>query len=207
MLEQPSTLLIAGAPAADRELGRTAAPGHDRHGAVGGTARVHEGAAAVLVLGRGAAGSAAAPVPELLAGYAVAVGVEARGRATGRKQAEGSYGSAPTRILGSSSWARAAVSLTPRTCARGPLRRSWSAGLGNQSITFHDLRHTCASLLFQKNVHPKFVQELMGHATIAITLDTYSHVIPSMGDHTARAMEDALEDRAEKGNADGLSGG
>ncbi len=60
------------------------------------------------------------------------------------------------------------------------------------SIRFHDLRHTCATLLLMKGVHPKFVQELLGHATIAITLDTYSHVMPGMGDATARAMEDAL---------------
>ncbi|MBA2693071.1 MAG: site-specific integrase [Rubrobacter sp.] len=60
------------------------------------------------------------------------------------------------------------------------------------SIRFHDLRHTCATLLLTKGVHPKFVQELLGHATIAITLDTYSHVLPGMGDATARAMEDAL---------------
>ncbi|HVD45141.1 MAG TPA: tyrosine-type recombinase/integrase, partial [Rubrobacter sp.] len=58
---------------------------------------------------------------------------------------------------------------------------------------FHDLRHTCATLLLGKGVHPKFVQELLGHANIAITLDTYSQVIPDMGDATARAMEDALE--------------
>ena len=45
-------------------------------------------------------------------------------------------------------------------------------------IRFHDLRHTCATLLLSRNVHPKFVQELLGHANIAITLDTYSHVIP-----------------------------
>ena len=38
------------------------------------------------------------------------------------------------------------------------------------------------------NVHPKYIQELLGHANIAITLDTYSHVIPGMGDHVARAM-------------------
>jgi integrase len=58
---------------------------------------------------------------------------------------------------------------------------------------FHDLRHTCATLLLGKGVHPKFVQELLGHDNIAITLDTYSHLIPGMGDATARAMEDALE--------------
>ncbi|HET7480562.1 MAG TPA: site-specific integrase, partial [Rubrobacteraceae bacterium] len=59
-------------------------------------------------------------------------------------------------------------------------------------IRFHDLRHTCATLLFGRNVHPKYVQELLGHSNVGITLDTYSHVIPGMGDHAARAMEDAL---------------
>ena len=59
-------------------------------------------------------------------------------------------------------------------------------------IRFHDLRHTCATLLLSRNVHPKYVQELLGHANIAITLDTYSHVLPGMGDHATRAMEDAL---------------
>jgi integrase len=59
-------------------------------------------------------------------------------------------------------------------------------------IRFHDLRHTCATLLLAQGTHPKYVQELLGHATIAITLDTYSHVIPGMSDHTARAMQDAL---------------
>jgi integrase len=59
-------------------------------------------------------------------------------------------------------------------------------------MRFHDLRHTCATLLLSRGVHPKFVQELLGHATIAITLDTYSHVMPNMGDATARAMADAL---------------
>ena len=63
---------------------------------------------------------------------------------------------------------------------------------GLPHMRFHDLRHTCATLLLSRGVHPKFVQEPLGHATIAITLDTYSHVMPSMGDATAKAMEDAL---------------
>jgi integrase len=63
---------------------------------------------------------------------------------------------------------------------------------GLPRITFHDLRHTCASLLFQRNVHPKFVQELLGHASVAITLDTYSHMLPGMGGEAADAMSDAL---------------
>ncbi len=59
-------------------------------------------------------------------------------------------------------------------------------------VRFHDLRHTCATLLLSKGTHPKFVQELLGHATVAITLDTYSHAVPGMGKQTAKAMEDAL---------------
>ncbi len=59
-------------------------------------------------------------------------------------------------------------------------------------ITLHDLRHTCASLLFQRNVHPKFVRELLGHASVAITLETYSHMLPGMGDQTVAAMQAAL---------------
>jgi integrase len=64
--------------------------------------------------------------------------------------------------------------------------------VGLPHMRFHYLRHTCATLLLSRGVHPKFVQELLGHATIAITLDTYSHVMPSMGDAAARALEDAL---------------
>ena len=60
-------------------------------------------------------------------------------------------------------------------------------------IRFHDLRHTCATLLLGRSVHPKLVQELLGHATIAITLDTYSHVLPGIGDQIANAMEEVLE--------------
>ncbi|MGI8651114.1 MAG: site-specific integrase [Rubrobacter sp.] len=63
---------------------------------------------------------------------------------------------------------------------------------GLPQITFHDLRHTCASLLFSKNVHPKFVQDLLGHARVAITLDTYSHMLPGMGGEAADAMGEAL---------------
>ena len=63
---------------------------------------------------------------------------------------------------------------------------------GLPKIRFHNLRHTCATLLLGRGVHPKFVQELLGHATIAMTLDTYSHYLPSTGDQAAGAMGDAL---------------
>ena len=66
------------------------------------------------------------------------------------------------------------------------------AKAGLPQIRFHDLRHTCATLLLSRGVHAKFVQELLGHSTIAITLDTFSHVLPQMGSSTADAMDDAF---------------
>jgi integrase len=63
---------------------------------------------------------------------------------------------------------------------------------GLPQIRFHDLRHTCATLLLTRNVNPKIVSEMLGHSSIAITLDTYSHVLPNMRDQAAAAMEEAL---------------
>jgi integrase len=63
---------------------------------------------------------------------------------------------------------------------------------GLPEIRFHDLRHTCATLLLTRNMNPKIVSEMLGHSTIAITLDTYSHVLPNMRDAAAAAMEEAL---------------
>ena len=59
-------------------------------------------------------------------------------------------------------------------------------------VRFHDLRHTCATLLLSKNVNPKRVSEMLDHPTIAITLGTSSHVLPNMGDAAAGATDDAL---------------
>ncbi len=56
-------------------------------------------------------------------------------------------------------------------------------------IRFHDLRHTCATLLLLGGVHPKIVSEMLGHSTISITLDTYSHVLPTMQRDAAATLE------------------
>jgi integrase len=61
-----------------------------------------------------------------------------------------------------------------------------------RTVRLHDLRHTCATLLLGKGVHPKIVQELLEHATIAITLDTYSHVLPDMQGEVVSTMETLL---------------
>jgi integrase len=55
-------------------------------------------------------------------------------------------------------------------------------------IRLHDLRHTHATLALAAGVHPKVVQERLGHANIAITLDTYSHAVPALEEQAARTV-------------------
>jgi integrase len=85
---------------------------------------------------------------------------------------------------------------TPISC-HNLHNRMWKPLLNNAGLPpntrFHDLRHTCATLLLTKGVHPKIVQEMLGHSTISITLDTYSHVLPNMQKEAVRAMEDLID--------------
>jgi integrase len=78
----------------------------------------------------------------------------------------------------------------------GNLNRAFKATLKRaghpKSTRFDDLRHTCATLLLRQGVNHKFVQELLGHADISLTLNVYSHVLPDMGDDAAGAMDAAL---------------
>ena len=71
-----------------------------------------------------------------------------------------------------------------------------AARAGLPPIRLHDLRHSTASILLARGVHPKVVSELLGHATIALTLDTYSHVIPSLHEEAAGVMAAAVLDPA-----------
>lgn len=59
-------------------------------------------------------------------------------------------------------------------------------------IRFHDLRHTAATLLLGKGIHPKVVSELLGHSQVGVTLDLYSHVTPTMHQEAARTFDDLL---------------
>jgi integrase len=63
---------------------------------------------------------------------------------------------------------------------------------GLPAIGLQDLLHTCATILLMAGKHTKFVQELLRHASISITLDTYSHVIEGMDGGLANAMDEAL---------------
>lgn len=60
---------------------------------------------------------------------------------------------------------------------------------GLKIIRFHDLRHTHATQLLKQGVHPKIVSERLGHSSIAITLDTYSHVLPGMQEEAIAAFD------------------
>ena len=60
-------------------------------------------------------------------------------------------------------------------------------------IRFHDLRHTSATLLLSQGVHPKVVQERLGHSQISVTLDTYSHVLPTMQLEAAGKFDELLQ--------------
>jgi integrase len=65
-------------------------------------------------------------------------------------------------------------------------------GAGLPRIRFHDLRHSCATLLLEQGVSPRVVQELLGHASIAITLGIYSHVRPELEREAAEKLERAI---------------
>ena len=63
---------------------------------------------------------------------------------------------------------------------------------GLPHIRWHDLRHTYATLLLSRGTHPTYVQKSLGHASVPLTLDCYSHWIPSMGRNTAEGIDEAL---------------
>ena len=78
----------------------------------------------------------------------------------------------------------------------GTVSHAWSKlakKLGIAASNLHLARHSHASLLLGQGVHPKIVQERLGHSTISITLDIYSHVIPGLQEDAAVKFEEALK--------------
>lgn len=61
-------------------------------------------------------------------------------------------------------------------------------------MRFHDLRHTAATLLLKENIHPKIVQNLLGHSSISLTMDTYSHIIQGINNEAAEKMNTLFKD-------------
>jgi integrase len=80
--------------------------------------------------------------------------------------------------------------LDPRNVLRHFARVLKAAGIPH--VRFHDLRHSCATLLLAQGVPARVVQDILGHSAIRVTMDVYSHVMPSMRDDAVRAMDSAL---------------
>lgn len=73
--------------------------------------------------------------------------------------------------------------------------------LGIPGVRLHDLRHTHATLMLRQGVHPKVVSERLGHSSVAITLDTYSHVIPGIQAAAAQRFDEGLQRDREDASA------
>ncbi len=80
--------------------------------------------------------------------------------------------------------------ITPNVVTSAWVRLAKRAGL--EGIRLHDARHTHASLMLKQGIHPKIVQERLGHSTIAITLDTYSHVAPGLQEAAAKRFDEVI---------------
>ncbi|GHO44110.1 tyrosine-type recombinase/integrase [Ktedonospora formicarum] len=65
--------------------------------------------------------------------------------------------------------------------------------VGLPNIRFHDLRHSTATLQLSKGVHPKIVQEILGHSEIGMTLNTYSHILPTMQKEAMEKLDDLFD--------------
>ena len=66
---------------------------------------------------------------------------------------------------------------------------------GLERIRLHDLRHSHATLMMKQGVNPKIVQERLGHSSIAVTMDIYSHVVPGMQEAAALAFDQGMSKR------------
>jgi integrase len=80
--------------------------------------------------------------------------------------------------------------LRPNTITSTWISLTYRAGV--KRIRLHDARHSHASLMLKQGIHPKVVQERLGHSTIAVTLDTYSHVSPGIQEAAAKRFDDAF---------------
>jgi integrase len=74
--------------------------------------------------------------------------------------------------------------------------RVWSPALEGtdlEGVRIHDLRHTAASILINRGLHPKIVQQHLGHSSIVVTMDRYGHLYPSDTERVQDALDAAFE--------------
>jgi hypothetical protein len=101
-------------------------------------------------------------------------------------------------------WIPAFAGMTERGVGiteRGAGRAIGVAGRASKGIRLHDTRHSHASLLLKAGTHPKIVQERLGHASIQITLDTYSHVAPGLQEAAANRFDELVNPTHKKDDA------
>jgi integrase len=79
-----------------------------------------------------------------------------------------------------------------RAARRAHVKVSWEEKSDVPRVRFHDLRHTCATLLLLAGENPKVVSERLGHASVEITLAIYSHVLPGMQKAAAEELDRLL---------------
>lgn len=108
------------------------------------------------------------------------------------------------RLLADKQWKETGLVFTTRVGtavdARRLLTKFWKVltDAKLRHIRFHDLRHSCATLLLAQGVHPRIVMDLLGHSQIGLTMNTYSHVIPAMQSEVADRMDEILTPIAVK---------
>lgn len=86
--------------------------------------------------------------------------------------------------------------LRPNTITRAWTTLAVKCGL--KVIRLHDARHTHASLMLKQGIHPKVVQERLGHSSIQMTIDTYSHVAPGIQEAAAKRFDEIITRAEEK---------
>ncbi len=86
--------------------------------------------------------------------------------------------------------------LLPNTVSHAWIKLVRRSGL--KGIRLHDARHSHASLMLKQGIHPKIVQERLGHASIQVTLDTYSHVAPGLQAAAAKRFDEAFSNAYNK---------
>jgi integrase len=81
----------------------------------------------------------------------------------------------------------------------GNVRRTWlrvTPAAGMPGVRVHDMRHAMATIMLSQGIHPKIVSERLGHASVNITLDTYSHVLPGLQEAAAAQLDRAFAEPA-----------
>ncbi len=82
------------------------------------------------------------------------------------------------------------AAMDPGTLTHNFARIAQRAGL--PGTRFHNLRHTFASLMLLAGIHPKVVSEMLGHSSVAFTLDVYSHVVPGLQEAAGKRLDEVL---------------